>query len=349
MSIQTRKVFSNSAGRSKIWSAVFLLILIFSIVIGRYFIFWSNSDYNFEKIVEIYEIDSAPQKEAFKDLLVLSSIMPKNKSWEEAFPKDENIANILKLVSQTQMKFSARYGRERWEVGEIPWIADNETKILDDLRILGFVDEIKPKFKKFDAVCVLGAAKKSMTFRMNYLCELIANKIISTSRVILVSGERYVTEGVDGTAEELQQISDFFKISDRKKLTEARLLEYLYAQSPLNENKTIEKIVIDTPAGLLPRPTTKTTLEDLKKWLRKHQEVKKILFISNQPYVLYQKEVILSILDSQSKMNWKKLKIDVAGPAVQFSPFPRAQAIVEGLGAYIWAKSPSVIKKIIEE
>ena len=349
MSIQTRKNFTNSSGRSKIWSAIFLLIFIFAIVIGRYFIFKPSTNYDFEKIIEIYEIDTVQKKEAFKDLLVLSSIMPKNKNWEEAFPKDESISNILKLVSQTQMKFSARYGRERWEVGEIPWIANNEMKILNDLRTLGFVDEIKPKFKKFDAVCVLGAAKTSMIFRMNYLCDLIANKIISTPRIILVSGERYVTERVDGTVEELQQISDFFKIPDWKKLTEARLLEYLYAQSPLNNNKKIEKIVIDTPAGLLPRPTTKTTLEDLKKWLRKHPEIRKILFISNQPYVLYQREIVRTILNSQPQMIGKKIKIDIAGPAVQTSPFPKAQAIVEGLGSYIWARSPSVIRKVIEK
>ena len=108
------------------------------------------------------------------------------------------------------------------------------------------------------------------------------------------------------------------------------------------ENSSIynkfQTYVIDTPAGDLPRPTTETTLQELIKWLNVHPNIKRISFISNQPYIKYQEAIIAQALKSHPYISY-----EVIGPEV--GKDIKIFEIVEGLGSYIWAKTPFVISQ----
>jgi hypothetical protein len=70
--------------------------------------------------------------------------------------------------------------------------------------------------------------------------------------------------------------------------------------------------IIDTPAGNLSRPTTETTLKELLKWLDARKDIKKITFVSNQPYIKYQEAIIAQVLKSHASISY-----EVIGPKVE--------------------------------
>ena len=75
-------------------------------------------------------------------------------------------------------------------------------------------------------------------------------------------------------------------------------------------------------------------------WLKTQPQIKKILFVSNQPHVAYQSAIISSILKEQDS----PLTFQVVGPAV--SDPQEMKPLIEGLGSYLWAESPSVLSKL---
>lgn len=353
MSIRHRK----SLSRWKLWLGVFLAVTVGYVFICSHFcetcgqedsseISASESqNYSFEKILDHYGFKNPEQKEALRGLFVMSSLASENDSWEKIFPSDQRIANILNFVTNTQWKFSNRFGHERWEVSAQSWMTDNREKIINNLNILGFISEVNPRYDNYDAVCVLGANTLCMDMRLQFLAELFQKQWIKSRTVILLTGERYVNNVIDGSEEELKEIAKHFELDDWRKLTETKVFDYLYEKSPL-KNMGLDVVIIDTPRGDLPRPTTKTTMAELKKWLRENRNVKRILFISNQPYLLYQKKIVENELYLNDK-RFSDVKIEMVGPGVPDLLLQHIQILLEGLGSYIWAASPLVLKEII--
>ena len=351
MSIRHRH---KSRFRWKLWLGVFFAVVVGYVFVCSYFCETCNEEdssvsesqnYSFEKILDHYGFKKPEQKEALRNLFVMSSLASENDSWEKIFPSDQRIVNILNFVTNTQWKFSNRFGHERWEVDVQSWITDNREKIINDLDILGFIDEVNPRTDNYDAVCVLGANTLCMSARLQFLAELFQKQWIKSETLILLTGERYVNNVIDGSEEELKEIAKHFELDDWKQLTETKVFDYLYEKSSL-KNMGLNVVIIDTPRGDLPRPTTKTTIAELKKWLRSNRNVKRILFISNQPYLLYQKKIVENELYLNEK-GFSDIEIEMVGPGVPDLLLQHIQILLEGLGSYIWAASPLVLKEII--
>ena len=237
-----------------------------------------------ESSIESLDAVCRNQLEALKSLCSFSGI-----SINENFDGNE----ALKLVESTQKQFFNRKPKqERWENSPLEWITKNSGAVESFLKTLGFLDSIFPEKTEYDAVCILGAAGGTMKNRIKFLEKLVVDGL-KTQKIVLLTGERYLTENIDGSAEELAVVSDYFGI-ELKKLTETHLFKYLYEKSKLNGN--FELIVIDTPQRNGCRPTTQTTLEDFLKWQSNHSDIQNILFISNQPSVKYQEAVISEVL-----------------------------------------------------
>ncbi len=320
---------------------ILLVVLISTVIFVRYQC--SNRKYSLESALDYYEFTQQQQKDAIKNLLKQASIIPANNSFVNVFPENRTelqiIEDILHFVKSTQEKFVIRNGhQERWEISASEWMKHNQQNIYNNLKILGFSDPIKPKTNVVDAICILGATRKRMADRLEYTESLIKNGL-KTNTIILLTGERYVTENIDGTAEELSNIAHRFNIQNWKKLTETHLFEDLYGMSELQKRK-LAKYTIDTPARDLQRPTTQSTLTELITWLKNHKNIKNILFVSNQPYAKYQKAIITSVFKDY-KIN---IEFDVIGSGVQNKE--NIQQMIEGLGSYIWAMSPIVISKL---
>lgn len=251
-----------------------------------------------------------------------------------SIPENFGGMEALKFVEATQKKFFNRKpAQERWQKQPLEWVNENAQGVHEALQTLGFFDSIFPMQIEYDAVCILGAAGGTMKNRIEFLEELIKNGL-KTRKIVLLTGERYLTENVDGSAEYLSAVSKYFGV-ELEKLTETHLFKYLYEHSNLNGN--FELIVIDTPQRNGCRPTTQTTLEDFLKWQRNYPDIHEILFISNQPSVKYQEAVIAEVLYHYKS----ELNFDVVGSGSRNIDLQRA---VGELGAFIWAIMPQILR-----
>lgn len=289
--------------------------------------------YSFINALDYYGFDSFSQKQSIQNLLQRSSVIPINHKFPIRKTKEEVAPDVIDIVRGMQERFTIRSGtQERWDTKELGWMNENKDKSLLDLKELGFVDEIKPKEKSVDAFCILGAIAPTMATRIEYANALIDSGL-KTKSIILLAGERYVTKGVDGTEDQLIKTANTLDLQDWTKLTETHLINELYTTSALY-NKHISTYVIDTPKGDLPRPTTQTTILNLIEWLKSHNEIRNIIFISNQPYAKYQNAVI-DLIFKEQQVN---VKYEVVGASVKNTE--SLKPILEALGAYVWAKTP---------
>jgi hypothetical protein len=183
-----------------------------------------------------------------------------------------------------------------------------------------------------------------MTNRLAYTYKLLSSGVAVPKFLVLLTGRRKVTVGVDGTIEVLTQIAKKNNIDNVSELTETHLMQEAYAQSEI-QKKYGDKLqikVIDTQEAILTngekmRPTTGTTMLNLIKWLGQHPEISKITFVSNQPHVQYQRTIVEAVFGDNSNMYYEV----VGGTATANNQSPIY--LVGALGAYIWAKTPHVM------
>ena len=263
------------------------------------------------------------QKDSFKRLCNCAGI---------ELPNDFTSKSLLELVMNTQKLFTNRKSnQERWEINPLDWMKKNSKQNLEDIKTLGFIDDILPKNKKYDAVCVLGAVNSTMKNRIKFL-EKLVDSGIEISRIFLLSSERYVSY-VDGNDEEILEICKKFEV-DKKNLTEAHLIKNIFDSSSLSKNYT--SILIDTRSINGSRPTTKTTVQDFCKWAKDNNFKDNVLFISSQPNIFYQKSIISEVLDNV------EFEFEVIGPKTESKD---VQNLVGALGSYLWAYMPKIIIK----
>lgn len=288
-----------------------------------------------------YGWQTLEQKKALTYLFQRAGILGKDQPFEELFPLTENpnvlLKQIVNFLELTQERFAIGVGKkERWQVKEPEWMAKDASEILDSVKILGFSEEVKPTTEDSDAICILGATMRTMQKRCKYVKTLIERSVMPKC-IILLSGERGVTIGVDGTEEELQALAKDYGIAFDD-LTETHLmkrafkLEMPFCKIPLH--------AIHTPRFDLTRPTTETTIEKLVSWLKNHSDIKKIIFVSNQPHVLYQSAIIKEVLRALKS----SLVFEVCGPKATSDVV--SKTFIGEIGRYIWAKTPCVLSVI---
>lgn len=295
------------------------------------------------QVLDLYDCDSQAKKQALEYLLKKSGSIEEATSLQEEFPprhnNDDLFRDILKFVKAAQEKFVIRQGhQERWQVTTPSWMQEDTGKLKQALTELGLTREIYPSQTNPNAICILGATHSSMTSRMNYASKLIKQGTLTSRYLILLAGERKVTVGVDGSEEDLSKIALRQGKNSVNLLTETDLIKDIYENSDL-VNK-FEVVIIDTPAGNLPRPTTETTLLELSKWLADHKDIKKIVFVSHQPYVGYQNGIISAVLQHEEL----DIKFNVVGPAAAIDIAP--SKLLEALGSEIWARTPTIIASL---
>ena len=298
------------------------------------------TNYSIYETLDSYGFSDKTQKEALTNLMRSAGILSNDQNINDLYPPRSNQAelleDILSFVQHLQKHFVLRSGnQERWEIQASAWMHENKETIIANARKLGLTEKIMSKQKQTDAICILGSTLGSMQKRINYVAESVNSKVLVAKNLILLAGERKVSTKVDGDEQSLLQIAKKYNIDDLNELTETHLIQFAYDNSSLH-NK-LQTFVIDTPAGDLPRPTTETTLKELIKWLENHKEIKKITFVSNQPYIKYQEAIIAQVIANLNP----NIAFEVIGP--EASKDIEVFRILEGLGSYIWAKTPSVI------
>ena len=289
--------------------------------------------YNYLENNGFFSSSSNHQKVALEKLLRQASIISQHESFQDKFPPRDNhkelINDIIDFVKLTQANFTVRTGsQERWQVKPMPWMETNKENNFQCLESLGFTEAIKPDEMAADALCILGSTMRSIKNRIKY-AELLFDNGLKTEHIILLSGERAVKVDVDGTEEELESIASNYHISDISKLTETHLIQESYKNSLLSNKASV--YIIDTPTRNLPRPTTQTTIAELVIWLKQHNDIKHIIFVSSQPHVKYQGAIVKEVLRNSGS----QVSFEVVGDS--YYDKENLYPIIEALGSYIWA------------
>ncbi len=283
--------------------------------------------YNLNEVLSAYGFVEEAQQDAFRSICEKAGVK---------LPQTFGTNEILKLVADTQKNLVNRVDKqERWETTDLSWMTANSTSLQKEFHVLGFIDELIPQKKNFDAVGVLGARMSAMDERLKFVESLVARGY-SFDKVVLLTGERYATPGVDASKEKLEEIAHHFGI-DSEKLTETYLFKYLYEKSSLNQK--FELVVINTPQRDGRRPTTQTTVEDFCDWAKIHEEVKSVLFISGQPHVLYQKAIVTAALSGKAS----EISPEFAGHRTLDVS---SKTCAGALGSFIWAYTPTCLRKL---
>lgn len=296
---------------------------------------------SFDEILSWYGFTTSEQHKALTDILHYAEIIPQNQTLLDVFgvhgsPEDV-LAVWISLVTATQEKlFQRAHGQERWQVSASSWMQEHHDKLYSALDTLGFIDEQKVGTDATDAICVLGSTYKSLGGRIAHARELVRNQHDLTA-VILLAGERMVSERTDGSADELDQIAQNRDVSDWHQLTETDLICYLWDASAHDLRDVVPVYVIDTPKRNLPRPTTQTTIEELIMWLHDHPEITHITFVSTQPHVLYQKAVIAGCMAAH------RCSVDYQVVGNKRQKTAEIQMLVESFAAYLWASLPVLL------
>ena len=330
-----RKMTKIPRNKLKIILVFVIFAVIYKVINEQNYL--KKGKYNLYSELDCYEFTSKEQKDALEHLMHEASILAKNETFEDKFPARDNFDDLAKDIVEfaylSQKHFTIRTGtQERWEVQPHAWMINNKEQNLKILATLDMVQEVMPKMPSSDAICILGATLKRMEERLNYASSVVI-KGFDTKNIILLAGERYATINVDGTQDELAEVAKTYNLIDHTKVIETHLAREAYKKSAFYNDLPVEFNihVIDTPRGDLPRPTTQTTILELLDFLKEHDDIKSITFVSNQPYVKYQQAVIKNIISSASS----DIKFEVVGSAASTS---NLQPIIESLGSYIWAK-----------
>lgn len=282
-----------------------------------------------EKVLDSFGFSTEGQQDAFKFICEKAGV---------PLPESFGTHELLQLVASTQERFVNRKDKqERWETTDLNWMDQDVTLLNENFAELGFVGAVYPSKMHYDAVCILGARRSEMEKRIKF-AECLINDGHCFVCLILLTGARPATVGVDGTAEEIEEIAQYFGINSNE-VTEAHILKYLCEKYMLNKYGLVV-VVVNTPEKDGRRPTTQTTVEDFCKWEKEHPgKIEGALFISSQPYVAYQTAIIEEIL----RQNNSELSFRVDGDSYVPSN-DSVKTLAGALGSYIWAKMPNCLR-----
>ncbi|MGI9215168.1 MAG: hypothetical protein ACR2HS_05970 [Gammaproteobacteria bacterium] len=324
-------------------------VLVSSYYTYRQYLFHQRYPNSLYAVLDYYGFDSPAQKAALRYLMQQAGINNPDFLLEHQVADQTELSKlILTLVRETQSKFTIRTGnQERWEVETSTWMKDEEQQqqILAALNTLKMTAPIPPRFQEREVISILGGSKKIMELRLAYADELFIDNKLPSKWLVLLAGERYVTLNIDGDKQELSNLANKLG-KDIAKLTETDLMIAAYEASKLYGKFPEHFLLIDTPKGNLPRPTTETTVADFCAWLRQQPEIRKITFVSNQPHVEYQKAIIAQVFSKQAI----KVDFEVIGPGYDVkivnNNAKQINYLVQALGSRIWAATPEVINTI---
>lgn len=306
--------------------------------------------YNLSATLKLYGYDNHKQDQALRLIMKKAGIKNVDHMFEQPVTNDTELSEKLSwLVSQTQKEFFRRNdGKERWEVKTTNWMQDTESQkaILDALRTLDMLSPVTPKTSTPNAVCILGATGPGVDARFAYIRKLYMENNFRPQRLLMLAGERYVSfnangTSVDGTRESLQQLANELQ-KPIESLTETDLMRQSYENSMFYGKFAEEDLVLfDTPRGNLPRPTTETTVKHLCVWLKEHPEVKNLCFVSTQPHVDYQANIIEQIfLRERVEVDFEVIGSEYK---VEQDESSKINSLVQALGSKIWSKTPKII------
>jgi hypothetical protein len=220
------------------------------------------------------------------------------------------------IVEATQNAWLRKAGSERWEIIEF-YTQSQQKQIAELCDKMGFFGEALPQNQHYAYCCILGAALPTARARILYVKELWEQGV-RFDHVILLTGDRNLDDRIDLVPE-----------LDLLPRNESAAIELLYSRLPLpQEMRELPVTLIDTPKKDLRRPSTCDTITE---WMNQSPRPGNCLFISNQPWVKYQKAVVGCYLS-------KEFPFEVVGPKASSMFRKRAAVMLDNVARWLYAE-----------
>lgn len=213
--------------------------------------------------------------------------------------KDIDNMSFEEMNKKAQENFLRKPNQERWNLQET---ALNEAQ-KKALKELGLLESIKPNEKNYEYIVILGNTAEDMKHRLNYGLQFKTK----SSQIIFLTGERVLNEINEKEMHELL-------IKQKKEPTEENAAKEICK----NSNALFINCKKQKNA---PRATTNDTIKTLDSYFKqKGIKQAKILFVSSNPYILYQNQTIQTILLKSEVMykietigsNYKDITVEIA-------------------------------------
>lgn len=251
---------------------------------------------------------SSPLDTPPPDLLKLLAIL--------GIQHDGTLVGINKI---TQEKFLRKPGQERWEMEEV--YEDKRFLILPLLEKLGVIYAIFPSSQHYDTIIIHGAVVETMRQRLRFLDTLWSHGIRG-EEIVFLTGERPLDPILENEEKVFNQEFSAIPFRSgwcRKNLTpstEADIAPLVWDQvisQPDLRKKTAHFVrapmKYDPTTGQSHRPSTKDTV---LAWLATSPKMGRILAISNNPYIPYQHQAMLNILEQEGVLK-KGVTLETVG------------------------------------
>ncbi len=223
---------------------------------------------------------------------------------------------LSSIVEATQKKWIRPAGKERWEIADLS--AKEREKVIFHAERLGFFQERWPERKEYEYVLLLGATVFRMQKRIETMIRLWESGV-RFHQIVILTGDRKL----DPRVEALTEICE----------TESEAAKALWKLAPIPDDMAaVPVIFIASPmietGGIKRRPATGDTISS---WLSTHPKEGSCLFISNQPYCLYQDAVV-------RKMMPKGYFIETVGDEAEGSR-QSAAVILDTIARWLYAQA----------
>ncbi len=219
-------------------------------------------------------------------------------------------------VDAVQEKWLRAPGQELWHIDERLNDKQKE-RIWNSAKKLGFVERCYPKQRKYEECLLLGATTHVVRKRLNFLARLWQQGV-RFKRISFLTGHRPLNEW-ETTFLDLDGTTPLDLENEKCPTNESEMMQLYFRKASLPaEIKALPFQLIAAPMQLDRRPTRKDTVNA---WLKKQQKGS-CLFISNQPYCLYDEAMISSIIK-------KKFHFEVVGDKLLKENFKSPTAFLD--------------------
>ena len=192
--------------------------------------------------------------------------------------------NPRSIVEATQKAWLREPGSERWEMGEKDFGAEKNQGIRELAARMGFIREVPPPEKNYMYCLLHGSVLPDFQTRLDYVSKLWGEGV-RFKKVVILTGQR-----------NLDPKGDRLPFSHACK-TETEGVMMLYEKAKLPpEVQALPLQIVDTPKQKGARPTTR---DAIRAWLAMNPAPGTCLFISNQPYVIYQESVARNLMPAE--------------------------------------------------
>lgn len=193
--------------------------------------------------------------------------------------------SLSSIVEATQASWLRKPLQERWQQAELDFSPEKKQIVRDLIERMGFLKEMAPSSNHYTYCLLGGATSPAVQKRLNYVKSLW-EKGLRFDQLVFLSGDRDLDPVLDKT-----EYDSGCKI-------EAEAMRYIYEATPLPDDMRAVPLVIvkapkqNSPHGII-RPSRADTV---RAWLALDPSPGTCMFVTHQPYVLYDHAVAENLL-----------------------------------------------------